>query len=83
MSLNNLLHAPGIARNLIFVSKFAKDNNVFFVFHCNYCFVKSQASKEVLLEGFLDAGGLYYFHNLPMDSSPQPAVNYANVSHNI
>lgn len=35
LSLNNLLHVPAITMNLISVSKFAKDNNVFFEFHPN------------------------------------------------
>ena len=28
-----------------------KDNNVFFEFHDNACFVKSQVSKKILLQG--------------------------------
>ena len=47
--LKNLLYVPGLAKNLISVSKFAKDNNVFFEFHADQCLVKSQDTMEVLL----------------------------------
>jgi histone deacetylase 1/2 len=42
LKLNNLLHVPSITKNLVSVSKFAKDNNVFFEFHPNTCYVKSK-----------------------------------------
>lgn len=54
LTLNNLLHVPSITSNLIFVCKFSSNNNVFFEFHSNRCFVKSRASKVEFLEGFLD-----------------------------
>lgn len=41
LTLNNLLHVPSITKNLMYVSKFAKDNGVFFEFHPLTCFVKS------------------------------------------
>lgn len=61
LTLNNLLHAPSITSNLIFVCKFSRDDNVFFEFHSNRCFVKSQASNVEFLEGFLDAVGYIAF----------------------
>lgn len=39
--LKNLLHVPSITKNLISVSKFAHDNNVYFEFHSNHGLVKS------------------------------------------
>ena len=39
--LDNLMHVPTIAKNLISVSQFAKDNNIFFEFYPNSCYVKS------------------------------------------
>lgn len=66
--LANLLHVPNITRNLISVSNFSKDNKVYFEFYPNKCFVKSQASGQVLLEGFLDASGLYCFNNVKVES---------------
>lgn len=41
LNLSNLLHVPDISKNLISVSKFARDDNVYFQFHSNCCFVKS------------------------------------------
>ena len=52
LSLKQLLHVPAITKNLISVSKFSKDNNVFFEFYPNHCAVKSQGTNEVLLQGF-------------------------------
>lgn len=51
--LQNLLLVPHITKNLMSVSKFTQDNNVFFEFHLKFCVVKSQASSEVLLCGLV------------------------------
>ena len=40
-TLDNLMHVPFITKNLVSVSKFAKDKNVLFEFHHNLCYVKS------------------------------------------
>jgi histone deacetylase 1/2 len=61
LKLNELLHVPNISKNLLSVSKFAQDNNVIFEFHPYKCFVKSQDSKHVLLEGTVGTDGLYKF----------------------
>jgi histone deacetylase 1/2 len=61
LSLKDLLHVPNISKNLLSVSKFAQDNNVIFEFHPYTCFVKSQDSRQVLLEGTVGADGLYQF----------------------
>ena len=60
LSLNHLLHVLEITKNLFSVSKFARDNNVFFEFHPNFCLVKYQVSKVAVLEGKLN-GGMYAF----------------------
>lgn len=39
LKLNKMLHVPNIKRNLISVSRFAKDNNVSFQFNDKTCFV--------------------------------------------
>lgn len=39
--LQNLLHVPKMTKNLVSVSKFCKDNYVFFEFHLDSCCVKS------------------------------------------
>lgn len=64
LTLNNLLHVPTITKNLVSVSQFARDNNVFFEFHPSACFVKSQVSKQVLLLGTLSNDGLYCFKDI-------------------
>ncbi|KAI5426895.1 hypothetical protein KIW84_032359 [Lathyrus oleraceus] len=51
------------------VSKFAKDNDVYFEFDANKCCVKSQASNVLVLEGFLDESGLYCFNKLGLEFS--------------
>ena len=60
-SLSNLLHVPHITRNLINVSQFAKENNVFFEFHPSICIVKDLATGTPLLKGRLHEG-LYWFN---------------------
>ncbi|KAL4378894.1 hypothetical protein GQ457_02G021480 [Hibiscus cannabinus] len=49
-----------ITKNLMYVSRFAKDNLVYFDFHQNSCFLKNELTREVLLEG-VEEEGLYYF----------------------
>jgi len=73
--LHNLLHVPHISKNLLSVSKFAKDNNVYFEFHPSFCVVKSQGSNQVLLHGLVGSDGLYHFPNLLPQSSHFPSVN--------
>lgn len=69
LSLNKLLHVLDITKNLLSVSQFAKDNTVFFEFHADYCVVKSQDTKEVLLRGSVGPDGLYTFPCLSMDTA--------------
>lgn len=74
--LQNLLLVPNITKNLISVSKFAQDNNVFFEFHPKFCVVKSQASSEVLLRGLVGNDGLYKFPNPTTQvSKSTPSLN--------
>ncbi|XP_060971893.1 uncharacterized protein LOC133038006 [Cannabis sativa] len=47
-------------QNLLSVSKFALDNNVFFEFHANVCYVKDQVTRDTLLTGTLH-NGMYTF----------------------
>ena len=84
MSLNQLLHVPEITKNLLSVSKFARDNNVFFEFHPNFCLVKDQVSKIVVLEGKLK-GGLYAFDSsqiqLQKSAPSQVSLSQSVTSH--
>lgn len=61
---NNILYVPSITRNLLFVSKFAKDHKVYFEFYANRCCVKSHTSNLVVHDGFLDDCGAYFFNKL-------------------
>nr|KYP51540.1 hypothetical protein KK1_026567 [Cajanus cajan]KYP51568.1 hypothetical protein KK1_026596 [Cajanus cajan] len=71
-ALNNLLFVPSITKNLISVSQFSKDNSVFFEFHPSVCLVKSQDTKEILLQGSVSPDGLYQFPALLPATSKQP-----------
>ena len=54
--LQNVLHVSQISTNLVSVSRFCTDNNVFFEFHSNHFVVKDQVSKQILLQGHLKDG---------------------------
>lgn len=59
--LKDILHTPSITKNFFSVSKFTKDNNCYFEFFSDACFVKDQVTRRVLLQGSL-RNGLYAFH---------------------
>lgn len=42
---------------------------VYFKFQFNKCFVKPQASNQVILKGILDESGLYCFPNIALEHS--------------
>nr|KYP60838.1 Retrovirus-related Pol polyprotein from transposon TNT 1-94 [Cajanus cajan] len=71
--LNNLLHVPSITKKLLSVSQFARDNHVFFEFYPNFCTVKTQGTRETVLQGQL-RGGLYVF---PPMHKVQPALAFS------
>jgi len=73
--LHNMLHVHAITKNLISVAKFAKDNNVYFEFHANLCFVKNQETHQTLLQGVIK-DGFYVFP--PSLSTLAPSVHYAS-----
>lgn len=63
---------------MLSVSQLTRDNKVFFEFHANVCFVKSQVTKEVLLQGRVKEDGLYIFYKIPLShlvSSPLQIVH--------
>ena len=55
-----MLHVPQIQKNLIFVSQFTKDNNVYIEFHSSSFLVKDKATGRVRLRG-KPKDGLYIF----------------------
>ena len=75
-----MLLVPSITKNLLSVSRFAKDNNVFFEFHYDACFVKDQDSQAVILTGKVK-DGLYSFDssNLCL-AHPEAAFNICQSS---
>lgn len=54
--LDKLVHVPNVTKNLLFVSQFAKDNNVFFKFYPYSCLVNDLVTKAVLLNRKVDKG---------------------------
>jgi len=70
-----LLHVPSITKNLISVSQFLKDNSVYFEFHPSLCFVKSQATNEILLRGHLGVDGFYQFPPFLLTTSAKNSNN--------
>ena len=80
LSLNHLLHVPSITKNLLSVSKFAKDNAMYFEFFPNFCYVKDQDSKEILMARRVK-NGLYVFDDFTLLSSSKPlSVPYSIAS---
>lgn len=51
LHLNNILHVPIAAKNLIYVHRLAKDNSTYVQFHPDYFLVKDQATRSTLLRG--------------------------------
>ncbi|KAJ0031730.1 hypothetical protein Pint_13506 [Pistacia integerrima] len=54
--LSNVLVVPSIAKNLLSVSQFTKDNNCVFLFYPNYFFAISLHMGQTLLHGKFDRG---------------------------
>lgn len=81
LTLHNLLLVLDITKKLISVSKFARDNKVFFEFHADKCLVKSQAHSKVLFQGAVGPDGLYTFGNLqPAHKSFNSSFNFVTCS---
>ncbi|KAK2354410.1 putative mitochondrial protein [Trifolium repens] len=80
--LNNLLLVPSITKNLISVSQFSRDNNVYFVFSADSCLVKSQANDAILLKGRVGRDGLYEFPDLALNSAKSSSSLHSSVSIN-
>ncbi|KAH0655782.1 hypothetical protein KY285_030664 [Solanum tuberosum] len=65
-------HVPSITKCLLFVQRFARDNNVFFEFLPNHFVVKDQASKTPVLSCKSD-GGLYTLQPSSISKSTSPS----------
>ncbi|KAG8491110.1 hypothetical protein CXB51_014286 [Gossypium anomalum] len=79
LHLSNVLCVSSIRKNLLSVSQFASDNNVFFEFHSSYCVIKDAQTQEVLMRGqFRD--GLYHFTiGQPVSSATVPSIHNTEV----
>ena len=77
--LKKVYHVSHLTTNLISVSKFWTNNNVFFEFHPKFFLVKDQVSRQVLFQGKLK-NGLYEFPHLTVDA---PTVFYTPTMSNI
>ncbi|KAK5819614.1 hypothetical protein PVK06_024630 [Gossypium arboreum] len=75
LRLSGVLCVPRILKNLMSVSQFARDNNVYFEFHPTFCVVKGIVTQETLLKGHIH-DGLYQF-SLPDVSRPTVSVPVA------
>lgn len=58
--LKDLLHVPQIAKNILSISQFTRNNCVYVEFHFDYCYVTDKISNQVLLQGKVK-DGLYVF----------------------
>jgi hypothetical protein len=56
--LKDILHCPAASTNLLFIQKFCKDNNCFFILTASHFFVKDNQTMAILLEGKSE-NGLY------------------------
>ena len=70
--LSDVLHVPQITKNLLSVSKFTSDNDVYFEFHKFFFYVKDLQSGRILLKGKRNHG-LYSLLPPPV-SSASPAA---------
>ena len=67
LHLNNILHVPTAAKNLVSVHCLAKDNSAFLEFHPDYFLIKDQATKNTNLKGRC-RNGLYPLPTTPFQS---------------
>ncbi|KAL4296412.1 hypothetical protein GQ457_12G019670 [Hibiscus cannabinus] len=79
LMLNNLLHVPNIKKNLLYVSKFTRDNNVSIEFFPDSCAVKDLQTRLVMLRG-LETDGLYKLSPADSGSSQQSCVKDVSCS---
>lgn len=78
--LHNILHVPTVAKNLIIISKFSYDNNVFFEFHQTYCCVKDHVQGMVLLQGQLHNGLYVFYLNFYEKSTEHSSLSHTSSS---
>ena len=72
--LNKILHVPSITQNLLTISQFTRDNNVYFEFHPSFFVVKDIQSGKELLHGS-NKGGLYCLKHTNSNSTPSVFIS--------
>lgn len=71
--LNNILHVPDIATNLLSVHRFSKDNNCIFVFYVSGFQIQDRKSGKTLFPGS-SKNGLYPFPSVISPSTQATAL---------
>ena len=71
-NLQDVLHVPTIAQNLLSVSEFTKDNDCHFVFHASGFSVKENKSGKILFQGRVRNG------QYPLQLPLSPHTNLAS-----
>lgn len=74
LTLNKLLLVPSMTKNLMSVSKFLKDNTVYFLFTTYKCLVKSQVFNVVLLKGHVGSDDLYELHPIAISNPTKSLI---------
>lgn len=83
ITLQNIVLVPKITKNLISVSQFSRDNNVYFQFHPKTYLLKSHATSEILLQSSLGKDGLYSFGSLYIVVLPNNTHSTHVVTHSL
>ncbi|KAE8658547.1 hypothetical protein F3Y22_tig00116971pilonHSYRG00774 [Hibiscus syriacus] len=76
LTLNNLLHVPYILKNLVSISKLAKDNYIFLEFYTHRCVVRDEVTRAVLLKR-CEKYGLYEFDSILLRNNDHVECNVA------
>lgn len=76
LHLNNILHVPKAAKNLVSVHRLTKDNSIFLEFHPNYFLIKDQITKNIILRGACRRG----LYPLPPSSTIKQAFGVVKPS---
>ncbi|KAE8708271.1 QWRF motif-containing protein 2 [Hibiscus syriacus] len=85
LRLDHALFIPQITRNLISVSRFTRDNNIYIEFHSKKCFVKDEVSGFVRLEVSTNGVkasatlGIAWTAEPDQQSSPEIAISPSNL----
>ena len=76
LHLNNILHVPKAAKNLVSVHRLTKDNPTFLEFHPDYFLIKDQVTKNTILGGSCRRG----LYPLPPSSTIKQAFGVVKPS---